>query len=616
MPRALILAALLLPACGRGPDAARRLAEIPARAEWELPLRGQAHVVYTEGGVPHVYAEDRRDLAMVWGFTIARDRFFMMDLSRRLALGTLSEVLGADALRSDMSSRAEGNRQISEATLALVQDHHPELLEQIDAYVLGVNAYIDAVAAGRLPAPSEYVVAAPLLGAAGPSELIAPFDRLSVVAGAATVLAMSGFDASDVQRGLSASRLDGWYDGADLAELRQAGLRPDFWDRVEPGYDVASAPDWVSLPYPQWRRGPTEGRAVAVPVAPAERILARRAHLDALRGRDAAAGFGSNAWAVHADGTVDGRALLAGDGHLGLTIPPLFYSIGLDTSALSGTDDLTFTGMAVPGLPVPGPGTNGHIAWSQIAFFGDLTDWYREEIQLDPQGKPTASRFAGDWRPLVAHSESAVVRDVPLLGSVGRTDDDVGRHGMADERHGRVLPRQGPGGAGELQGLVHQQPGSAVNGRHIAGHRHRIAPMAFVVEGQHAVPGTRQRQRPCLHQLPRPGKAMRHHHRRAIRAGQGVERRGRGADGKAADLQPKTCAFQLPDGEKGQREPQRRQDATQVGAQRRHARAASITRRISAMAGARPRKTASPIRKCPMFNSITSGLAATGPAVS
>jgi penicillin G amidase len=422
MPRALILAALLLPACGRGPDAARRLAEIPARAEWELPLRAQAHVVYTEGGVPHVYAEDRRDLAMVWGFTIARDRFFMMDLSRRLALGTLSEVLGADALRSDMSSRAEGNRQISEATLALVQDHHPELLEQIDAYVLGVNAYVDAVAAGRLPAPSEYVVAAPLLGAAGPSELIAPFDRLSVVAGAATVLAMSGFDASDVQRGLSASRLDGWYDGADLAELRQAGLRPDFWDRVEPGYDVASAPDWVSLPYPQWRRGPTEGRAVAVPVAPAERILARRAHLDALRGRDAAAGFGSNAWAVHADGTVDGRALLAGDGHLGLTIPPLFYSIGLDTSALSGTDDLTFTGMAVPGLPVPGPGTNGHIAWSQIAFFGDLTDWYREEIQLDPQGRPTASRFAGDWRPLVAHAESAVVRDVPLLGSVGRTE--------------------------------------------------------------------------------------------------------------------------------------------------------------------------------------------------
>jgi penicillin amidase len=417
-----VLPLVALAACGRGPDAADRLAEIPARATWTLPLQAEAHVVWTEAAIPHVYAADRRDLAVVWGFTVARDRFFMMDLSRRLALGTLSEVLGADALEADMSSRAEGNRVISERTLALIEAHHPELLAQIDGYAEGVNAYLAGVQAGALPAPSEYVVAATFLGAEDATELLAPFDRLDVVAGAATVLAMSGFDSGDIQRGLSADRLDGWYADADLAELRQAGLKPDFWDRVEPGFDVASAPDWVSQPYPQWRRAPADGVAVRTPVGPAERILARRALLDGLRGKNPDAGFGSNAWAVHADGTADGRALLAGDGHLGLTIPPLFYSIGLDTSALSDEDDLVFAGMAVPGLPVPGPGTNGHIAWSQIAFFGDLTDWYREEIQLDPDGRPAASRFAGAWRPLVAFDEQAVVRDVPLLGSVGRNE--------------------------------------------------------------------------------------------------------------------------------------------------------------------------------------------------
>ena len=40
--------------------------------------------------------------------------------------------------------------------------------------------------------------------------------------------------------------------------------------------------------------------------------------------------------------------------------------------------------------------------------------------------------------------------------------------------------------------------------------------------------------------------------------------------------------------------------------------AASIRRRISSMAGPRPTNTDSPIRKCPMFSSRTSGIAAIG----
>jgi len=45
-------------------------------------------------------------------------------------------------------------------------------------------------------------------------------------------------------------------------------------------------------------------------------------------------------------------------------------------------------------------------------------------------------------------------------------------------------------------------------------------------------------------------------------------------------------------------------------------RAASINRRISAIEASRPMKIASPIRKCPMFSSRTSGSAATGATVS
>ena len=241
MRRLLPLLALAAVVTGcKNPE--KPLLEVPEDRSWTLPtLQDNAHIVFTEGNVPHIYAENRRDLAVVWGFQVARDRFFMMDLSRRLALGELSEVLGEDALSADMESRAEGNRHIAEQMLVLIETHHPELLELVDAYAEGVNAYLAAVRAERLPPPSEYDFAATTLGAESAIDLMTDFDRLDVIAGAATVIAQSGFESGDVRRGYTVSQLADWYAGADHEDLRQAGVRADIWDRVEPTFDVASA---------------------------------------------------------------------------------------------------------------------------------------------------------------------------------------------------------------------------------------------------------------------------------------------------------------------------------------------------------------------------------------
>ncbi|HHO51436.1 MAG TPA: hypothetical protein ENK18_11310, partial [Deltaproteobacteria bacterium] len=139
-------------------------------------------------------------------------------------------------------------------------------------------------------------------------------------------------------------------------------------------------------------------------------------------GHDHEGGFGSNAWAVAGTHTADKRSLLAGDGHLPLSIPSLFYSVGMDTAHLGG-GDLTQVGLMIPGLPTLAVGTNGQVAWGQTQLFGDITDWYREELQLDAQGAPSASRFGGGWEPLVAVSERYEIADVALLGSVGRTEE-------------------------------------------------------------------------------------------------------------------------------------------------------------------------------------------------
>ena len=46
-------------------------------------------------GVPVITARSRADLAFATGFAHGQDRFFQMDLSRRLAAGELSELFGA-----------------------------------------------------------------------------------------------------------------------------------------------------------------------------------------------------------------------------------------------------------------------------------------------------------------------------------------------------------------------------------------------------------------------------------------------------------------------------------------------------------------------------------------
>jgi len=59
-------------------------------------------------GVPHIIAENKNDLYYSLGYIHAQDRLWQMDLSRRVAEGRLSEILGRDALVYDKLFRTIG----------------------------------------------------------------------------------------------------------------------------------------------------------------------------------------------------------------------------------------------------------------------------------------------------------------------------------------------------------------------------------------------------------------------------------------------------------------------------------------------------------------------------
>ena len=384
-------------------------------------LTDPVYVVRTEHNVPHLYATNRRDLGFVLGFVTARDRYFMMDLSRRLGEGRISELLGDAALDIDQESRGTGITYVAQQ----IHDTMPaDLVEYADAFAAGINAYIEQVREDEVPPPSELFLAQGILGVSNPTELMSDFNRLDVAAMIAVVLYNSSYETGDIGRSAAAAALDDLFtSGEALATLRKQGAIEDIFGDITPVRFISSTGGFeASTKAGKPLSGPTLGGiATRVPQSVYARAIARSDKQQRRLQRDREAGYGSNAWAVSGSHSADGAGLMAGDGHLSLSVPSILYRFGVDTT-LFGDGDLHQLGMSVPGLPVVAIGTNGKVAWSQTQLSADNTDWYLEQIQLDDDGRPSRSLFEGEWRLLEAIDEEYEIADVPLLDSVGRTE--------------------------------------------------------------------------------------------------------------------------------------------------------------------------------------------------
>lgn len=415
----------LLAACSSEPLPTQqgKVLSVPETETWFLPgLKRSAYVVRTEANIPHIYADNRADLAYVQGFTIARDRYFMMDLQRRLGLGRITELLGDAALANDQESRGVGMAYLAQR----INDNlTPELLVLFESFAAGINHYITQVKLGELPPPSELTLAQTLLGVSQPGEVMEPFTRLDVAGMVSVVLYQTSYETGDVGRANTAASLSTLFEGAPYQDLRRAGADKDLWQRIEPIKPYSSAAGLgLETADPALANSTTRNFAASVTTTPTsllDRVATRFERSSWQKVRDYDAGFGSNAWAVMGTHSTDGAALLAGDGHLSLSVPSILYNIGLDTSVF-GRGDTHQLGLVIAGFPVMAIGTNGNVAWSQTQLMGDVTDWYSEQIQLDSDGTPARALFQGEWRDLEKTEESYVIAEVEVLESKGRTE--------------------------------------------------------------------------------------------------------------------------------------------------------------------------------------------------
>jgi penicillin G amidase len=307
-------------------------------------------------GVPTIEAANRVDLAYGTGFAHGQDRFFEMDLSRRLAAGELSEVFGKAAVEQDKKARIFRFRQVAREAL---QQGTPEQRAVLEAYTRGVNAGL----ASLRSRPWEYWV----LGSV-PVEW-KPEDTILVSHAMWWDLQYSGID-----RKIERLEVNARMHGPECEAGWKCGLQFLYPGQTE--WDAPNASAGVV------NAGPVSGAAVAAAVGGV--VIPPPDILDVRGGSTAAAlpvaalprvasdmGIGSNNWAVGGRFTATGAALVANDMHLRARVPIVWYRARLRLAASETLPAVDLNGVTLPGTPVLVAGSNGHIAWGFTNSYGD-----------------------------------------------------------------------------------------------------------------------------------------------------------------------------------------------------------------------------------------------------
>jgi len=294
-------------------------------------------------GIPLITAGSRTDLAFATGYAHAQDRFFQMDLARRLAAGELSELFGAVALTQDTRTRRFAFRTVARRVMEATPDATRVIVE---SYARGVNAGLASLKAR----PWEY-----LLLRAQPRPWL-PEDSVLVAHSMWWQLQYGTLTAEIDRRRLErAAAAQGTPEAAHvLIAFLYAGHSG--WDT--PNYSAearcvqAACMDSARLltqPFPELLRfAAPVTRPGTEPVQP-----------------------GSNNWAVAGVYTRSGAALIANDMHLDLGVPAIWYPARL---RVTGEAPLDISGVTLPGTPALVAGSNGHVAWGFTNSYGDFAD--------------------------------------------------------------------------------------------------------------------------------------------------------------------------------------------------------------------------------------------------
>ena len=373
-------------------------------------------------GISHIYAETEHDLFFAQGWSAARDRLFQLEIWRRQATGTVAEILGERELDRDRGARLFRYRGDLEQEL---RTYHPRGVEIVDAFVEGINAYVDRALAHPDLLSVEFRMLGIEPGHWTPAVVISRhqgllsninqelrYGRAVAVGGEETVRELAGFQPPDPEL-----ELDPALDAEHLLDHDILHLYNAFRGSIR------FRPRDVGGEYRA-----RDGGSPAAPEAVSPAL-------------EAAGALGSNNWVVSGRLSASGHPLMANDPHRVQAAPSLRYwvhLVGPGWNVIGGGEPV------LPGVSI---GHNEHGAWGLTVFRTDSEDLYVYELHPED---PDLYRYQDGWERM-----RVMVDTIPVKGR----EAEVVEHRYT--RHGPVVYRDSDQGVAYAVRAAWLEPGGA-----------------------------------------------------------------------------------------------------------------------------------------------------------
>ena len=368
-------------------------------AELKLPgLSDTVKVYRDEWGVPHIFAENERDLFRALGYVHAQDRLWEMVLFRAIATGRLSELFGdvgvpgVEAMGFPLSTtgidrrqRTLGLKYIGEVGEALAKDTQPEMYADVSAYCEGANHFIrthDKLA--ELPVEFQMLRVKP-----------DEFRPANVVSFGRFIGLLLGSNMEIELARHAAIKEFGVERGWELVPLYDA-----------PGPTIVPA-DLLKNRLDQPRDLPPGGKPSDAELGLVPELSADDAKALLLSSNTFrqvlgfVKGIGSNNWLASPKITESGNAILANDPHLPHMEPSLFYMVHMKGG------DIDAYGVTFPGNPYIALGHTKKLSWGATTSRADNQDLFIETVDKEHKGQYL---YKGEWRDFVEREEVIKVR--------------------------------------------------------------------------------------------------------------------------------------------------------------------------------------------------------------
>lgn len=235
-------------------------------------ITSEVRIIKDNWGVPHIFAQNEKDLFFACGYIHAQERMWQMDFHRRVGFGRLSEIFGERTLEKDRFIR---NLSLKKAVSKEYEKLSPGMKELLIAYADGVNFWMGT---RRGNWPPEFLI---LRYRPEPWK---PQDSLIIK----EIMAM--FLSFEYQYEVVRAELVKKWGSQKALSILEEGL-------IAPSHEIED-----------------------VSFSPLMKIPGSQ---------------GSNSWVVAGRRSVSGEALLANDPHLEISLPPIWYEIHLNCPSMN-----------------------------------------------------------------------------------------------------------------------------------------------------------------------------------------------------------------------------------------------------------------------------------------